>query len=301
MTSSVIFHTSSYTTSRDLPLHKESILFHGNSVDDRGESSVNIENESINLRVTVSYDYDLMKLKVGTDEVSADEATALFAPYVINKNVVLEATTLGFSELFFAIKSLVDLKINHFLILYVEPRNYSRTTPGADSFALSELNAGYKPIPRSVVDLAGNDVEAGVFFLGFEPERLARAFEEYQMLSSKDIKVVFGIPAFQPGWELNSIVPHLKVIENCDISYCAANDPSSAYDTLEDTRLSLNEGNKMFIGPIGTKPCGIAAALFASIHHTQVGLLYDHRKKKTKRSKGVNIWHRYSINIIEKS
>ncbi len=213
MTSSILFHTSTYHSSEELPLYPSSILFHGNSVDDRGQSSVNIESSNISQRVTVNYDYEGMEISVGDKIINADEATALLAPYVEQGKIVLDATTLGFSELFFAIKGLVDLKVNDFLIIYVEPSDYSRTTPGADSFALSELNAGYKPIPRSVVDLAGDDVEAGVFFLGFEPERLERAFEEYQMLSTKDVKVVFGIPAFQPGWELNSIVPHLSIIE----------------------------------------------------------------------------------------
>ena len=118
------------------------------------------------------------------------------------------------------------------------------------------------------------------------------------MISAKDIKVVFGIPAFQPGWELNSIVPHLELIENCNVQYCAANDPSSAYDALEVTRTSLSIGNRMFVAPIGTKPCGVAAAIFASVYPNQVGLLYDHRKKKEKRSKGVSVWHRYSIKIV---
>jgi len=246
----------------------------------------------------VEYDYDQMTVKVGVDEVSADMAADLIGPYVRGRNVVLESTTLGFAELFLVIRSLVDLGVMSFLILYVEPDKYSRSKPGSDSFAISELNAGYKPIPRSVVDLSGDDVEAGVFFLGYEPERLERAFEEYQMISSKDIKVVFGIPAFHPGWELNSIVPHLAGLEKCNIQYCSANDPSSAYDALEVTRVSLGAENKMFIAPIGTKPCGIAAALFASVHSSQVGLLYDHRKKREKRSSGVNVWHRYSIKII---
>ena len=181
MTSPILFHTSIYHSSDELPLYPNSILFHGDSVDDRGQSSVNIESSNISQRVTVNYDYEGMKISVGNKVINADQATELFASYVEQGKIVLDATTLGFSELFFVIKSLIDLVVNDFLIIYVEPRDYSRTTPGADSFALSELNAGYKPIPRSVVDLAGDDVEAGVFFLGFEPERLERAFEEYQI------------------------------------------------------------------------------------------------------------------------
>lgn len=297
MTSKIFFHTTTHANSVELSLYANSIMFHGNPIDDRGNLAINFESEKISLRVPVAYDYDKMTIEVGNHTDSADNVTELLRPYVTGKNILLESTTLGFAELFLVIRSLIDIGIDHFLILYVEPEKYERTKPGADSFALSESNAGYKPIPKSVIDLAGSDVEAGVFFLGYEPDRLERAFEEYQMLSSKDIKVVFGIPAFHPGWELNSVVPHLAAIGNCDVQYCAANDPSSAYDALETTRLSLSEGNTMFIAPIGTKPCGVAAALFASMHPAQVGLLYDHRTKKNKGSAGVNIWHRYSIKI----
>ncbi len=294
---SAIFSTSSFLKCSDIEIPKNSVFFHGVAFDDRGSSAVAFECKNIYSRVLIEYDYDRMIIKVNRVEISADSASNLIAPLVVGKNVVLESTTLGFAELFLVIRSLFDLNIKSLLILYVEPDKYSRTKPGADSFALTETNAGYRPIPRSVVDLAGDDVEAGVFFLGFEPERLERAFEEYQMISSKDIKVIFGIPAFRPGWELNSIVPHLNGIDNCNVQYCAANDPSSAYDALEVTRTSLRSGSKMFVAPIGTKPCGVAAALFASMHPEQVGLIFDHRKKMSKRSKGVNIWHRYSIII----
>lgn len=297
MTSKIFFHTTNHASSVDLGLYENSIMFHGNPIDERGNFAINFECNKILLRIPVVYDYEKMTIGVGNDIVSADNVTELLRPYLTGKNILLESTTLGFAELFLIIRTLIDIEIDHFLVLYVEPEKYERTKPGADSFALSESNAGYKPIPRSVIDLAGSDVEAGVFFLGYEPERLERAFEEYHMLSSKDIKVVFGIPAFHPGWELNSVVPHLASIGNCDVQYCAANDPSSAYDALEITRLSLSEGNTMFIAPIGTKPCGVATALFASMHPAQVGLLYDHRIKKNKGSKGVNIWHRYSIKI----
>lgn len=297
MTHPVNFFTSTHSNPSQLDIYPNSILFHGSAVDERGASAISFENENICSRILIEYDYNLMTIKIGQDEINADRVTELLKQYIVGKSVVLESTTLGFSELFLITRSLIDLGISRFLIIYVEPSEYSRTKPGADSFALSELNVGYKPIPRSIVDLAGEEVEAGVFFLGFEPERLERAIEEYQMITTKDIKVIFGIPAFHPGWELNSIVPHLTIIDNFDVQYCAANEPGSAYDALEVTRTSLSDGNKMFVAPVGTKPCGVAAALFASLHPTQVGLIYDHRKKRIKRSKGVSVWHRYAIKI----
>lgn len=292
----VIFFHNEYTDSNDILINEDSILLHGEIVDDRGSSAVNIKNPLISERVLINYNCEEMLITVGKDTLTADKANELFIKY-FSKKIILEATTLGFPELFFAIKSLIDLKVNDFLIIYVEPEEYNRTDPSADSFALTELNSGYKPIPNAIIDLTGSEVEAGVFFLGYESDRLERAFEEYQMIASKDLKVVFGIPAFQPGWELNSIIPHLDIIGNISISYCAANDPSSAFDVLEETRLSLTKNNKMFVAPIGTKPCGIAAAIYSCIYPSQVGLLYDHRKKKAKRSEGTSISHRYAITI----
>lgn len=297
MESTLIINASSATQAGEIAIHPNTVMFHGAPVDEREESAIAFSCMNIVERVEVVYDYTSMTIKVGDSSNNAENISDLLRPYIQEKKIVLESTTLGFAELFLLIKSIISLNINDFLVIYVEPGTYSRSALSSISYELSELNAGYMPIPGSVVDLSEDDVESGVFFLGYEPERLERAFEEYQMLSSKDIKVVFGIPAFRPGWELNSIVPHLSLIDNCEISYCAANDPSSAYDALEATRRSLSAEKKMFIGPIGTKPCGIAAALFASMHDSQVGLLYDHRTKKKKRSTGVNIWHRYSIRL----
>ncbi|MGZ3790665.1 MAG: hypothetical protein ACXVCQ_19230, partial [Bacteriovorax sp.] len=149
MNQSVIFSNSSHDHSKDITVCTESVLFHGDTVDDRGGSAINFDNDSITERVLVSYDYEKMELTVGDGVLTADRAIELFTPYIANKSILLEATTLGVPELFFAIKSLIDSKIDNFLIIYVEPKNYSRTTPAADSFALTELNAGYKPIPNA--------------------------------------------------------------------------------------------------------------------------------------------------------
>ena len=72
MTSPILFHTSIYHSSDELPLYPNSILFHGDSVDDRGQSSVNIESSNISQRVTVNYDYEGMKISVGNKVINAD-------------------------------------------------------------------------------------------------------------------------------------------------------------------------------------------------------------------------------------
>ncbi|WP_141133407.1 hypothetical protein [Pseudomonas segetis] len=272
------------------------VFIHGSALDERGELAISFGDANAQ-RVLVQYDIETMALSVDNTTASADVGSDLFRHFTAGQLVVLEATTLGFAELFSTIRALIDIGLKRIEIIYVEPLEYTKPK-GADQYALSDRIKGYLPIPNSIVDLTSDDLEAGVFFLGFESERLERALEEHQMITTKDIKVVFGIPAFQPGWELNSIVPHLTRLSEqgrIEMAYCAANDPEAAFECLETTRTSLGYGKSMFIAPIGTKPCGIASAVFASIYPEQVGLLFDHPTRKSKRSEGSSLWHRYSV------
>jgi hypothetical protein len=292
----VEFFSVSGTCAAELTLPHDMILLHGVALDQRGESACSCApNEA---RVKLSFGVEDMSLTVGSETKSSDLADELLSLYSEQK-VFLEATTLGFAELFCAANALLKKGATTINIIYVEPGEYTRVSSGTDEFALSEPTRGYVAIPNAIVDLSSEEVEAGVFFLGFEPERLDRALEEYQMIASKDIKLVFGIPAFHPGWELDAIVPHLPALEqhNLQLDYCSANDPEAAFECLERTRAALGENKKMFIAPIGPKPCGIASAIFASVYPEQVGLLFDHPRRKLKRSTGVDLWHRFTIQV----
>lgn len=291
------FQASNEQTAAALCIGREIVLFHGDAIDSRGILAVDTWGQGIQ-RVPAKYDVEAMTISLGTAKSDVDGIANLLLEYD-SARVVLEATTLGFAELFSIISGLIENGAKQIDIVYVEPESYTRTHPGGDQFALTETTRGYHPIPRSVVDLSSDDLEAGVFFLGFEPERLDRALEDHQMISGKEIKVIFGIPAFQPGWELDSIIPHLARLQqgHLDVEYCSANDPEAAFECLERTRASLGVGKRMFVAPIGPKPCGIAAAVFASIFPTQVGILFDHPRTSPKRTDGALVWHRYKIKI----
>lgn len=56
----------------------------------------------------------------------------------------MEATTLGFAELFAVVSGLVEIGANHIDMVYVEPESYMRAHPGGDQFALSETTLGYR-------------------------------------------------------------------------------------------------------------------------------------------------------------
>jgi hypothetical protein len=292
----VKFFSVSGTSAADLQLPDDMILLHGEELDERGESACGCAPKDA--RVMLSFGVDDMSLTVGSETKSSDLAVELLSGYDW-RNVFLEATTLGFAELFCAANALLTSGATTVNVIYVEPGEYTRVSKGADQFALSEPTRGYVAIPNAIVDLSSDEVEAGVFFLGFEPERLDRALEEYQMIASKDVKLVFGIPAYHPGWELDSIIPHLPALEQhkLQLDYCSANDPEAAFECLERTRDALGADRRMFIAPIGPKPCGIASAIFASVYPEQVGLLFDHPRRKQKRSTGVDLWHRFTVAV----
>lgn len=292
----VNFFSTSGGCAEELCLPEQIILLHGEELDERGRSACACVSE--NARVMLSFGVEDMTLTVGGDTMPSDSARELLGKYDWEA-VFLEATTLGFAELFCAVNALIANGAKAINIIYVEPGEYTRLSKGADQFALSEPTRGYGAIPNSIVDLSSEDVEAGVFFLGFEPERLDRALEEYQMIASKHVKLVFGMPAYHPGWELDAIVPHLLALEQhrLQLDYCSANDPEAAFECLERTRDTLGADGRMFVAPIGPKPCGIASAIFASVYPDQVGLLFDHPRRKKHRSKGVDLWHRFTVTI----
>ncbi len=297
MTTTRIF-TTRFNDVKDIVLPDNCILFHGVSLDDRGENALSLDGSETSTKVKIAYYHETMRLEVGEQEIDADDCNPVLNQY-IGSPLVFEATTLGLAELYCSMRSVINMGVRRFEILYCEPTDYTQERLGGDSFALSNKIVGYRPIPNAVVDLSSDNVEAGVFFLGYEPERLERALEEYQMIASKELKVVFGVPAFKPGWELNSFIPHLTSLsdKSFEIAYCSASDPSAAFELLEKTKKSLGAESQMFIAPIGTKPCGVAAALFASLNQSQVGILYDHPDKKLKRSRGIGTWHKFTVNI----
>lgn len=298
MSAGAHFYCSTHADVAQLGLSEGSVVFHGGVVDERGQLTLDLG--PTHHKVPVSYNVQDMTISLADQTVDADLCEKAISPYLDDRNIVLEATTLGFAELFCLTRALIASGKHTFEITYAEPERYNKPSGRGESYALSEIITGYAPIPHSVVDLSSEEVEAGVFFLGYEQERMARALEEYQMISNKLVKVVFGVPAFHAGWELNSIVPHLQMLSEqngFEIAYCSANDPGSAYECLERTLKSLSNGARMFIAPIGTKPCGVATAVFASLYPNESGILFDHPKKKDKRSFGVHIWHKYLVRV----
>ena len=114
-----------------------------------------------------------------------------------------------------------NLGIRDLEFLYVEPRSYhSPRRPqllDKRDFDLSDEVRGYRAIPGATVMLSDRDKQKGVFFLGYEESRFDMVLEDYQMIRPSDCIVVFGVPAFQPGWEMDSFANNIRVIRQRNI------------------------------------------------------------------------------------
>lgn len=274
-------------------------IFYGEILDDRGLLLKNSFKSAIWHKV--KFNAESMELSIDNKSINFTDVSHLSNYNIEGATFLIDSTTLNLPELYYLIKQLILLKITYFKILYIEPKIYTKD-PNSDFYQLSNYPIGYKPIPGAVTDLHQSDVESGVFFIGFDSTRMQIALEEFQMIQDKNIKVIFGTPAFHAGLELESIYPHLEILtENRDfhIDYCSAIDPASSYDLLNHFKKSLDDGNKLFIAPIGPKPTTIASALFANIFPNETSLLYDHPENLVNRTSGVNGWYTYSVYLNE--
>jgi hypothetical protein len=274
----------------------------GAAVDDRGRAALEFARDSSGDARTLSYLPDAFAVEDAGQLRNAEDLLETLSAEA-QKSVLLEATTLGFVEIFLVAKTLKAVGCSNLSLLYVEPSEYAspRRTQllHKRDFELSDEVPGYKGIPGATLVTTDRTNQRAVFFLGYEERRLDVALQT-QIVRPSDVSVVFGVPAFTPGWEMNAFANNIRVIRDNNISggvyFCGAESPLAAYEILEEIHESLLPGERLIVGPIGTKPNGIGAALFAA-GHEDVGLFYDHPKKSAKRSTGVARWHLYQIDF----
>ena len=272
----------------------------GTSVDERGEAAAKFVVSHCAEVLSASYDSDAFSISINGNARNAEQTTDLLKSYA-NKRVLLETTTLGFVEIFLCAKAFRELGATSLSLLYVEPGQYA-TTRGERllhrrDFELSDQVPGFKGIPGATLVTTGRTVQRVVFFLGFEERRLDVALQT-QMIRPSDVIVVFGVPAFTPGWEMHSFANNIRVMRDNVISggvqFCGAENPAAAYDILAEIHDSLSSDERMIVGPIGTKPTGIGTALFAATHD-DVGLLYDHPRRSSRRTEKIARWHIFEV------
>lgn len=176
-------------------------------------------------------------------------------------------------------------------VVYTEPIDYARspTPTEGEIYDLSERIEGVRAIPgfARLATVPASKV-CLVPFLGFEGTRFAYIRENVQ-LPDDNILPVVGVPGFRPEFPfaayLGNRLPLLEARSWRRVRFARANCPFSAYYVLEDLHAEYPD-NRLKIAPIGTKPHGLGAVLFALRNESCVELVYDHPIRKAGRTRG---------------
>ena len=218
------------------------------------------------------------------------------------ETILLDATTLGFVEILYCLRFLSAKRHNSTNILYIEPGQYLPHSSGnvldRRDFQLSEEFTGFSPILGSVLMLREGVDACGVFFLGYEGQRLDQVLETFQMINTKSCFVVFGVPEYSPGWTMNAFANNIRILKErrTSVQYCAADNPRSVFEKLEKIYQTLHPPQRMFVVPLGTKPHGIGVALFAALRK-DVGIIYDHPTRHKGRTDDIGKCHVYQLSF----
>jgi hypothetical protein len=274
--------------------------FHGESLDHRGDTSVNFLKENSKNVYKIIYTPSEFTVQINEEIIQKDDLDDFFEKMTW-ESVVIDSTTVGFVELLLIAKYAIS-KCPTFEILYLQPEHYkkkdSSTILRSREFDITSETPGYQAIPGFSTLLQNDDSNHFVFIAGYEPIRLDRAFEDYQMITSENCDIVFGLPAYKPGWENNAFANNISVLTNRrivgEVKYCGALNPLAVYSLLHEIRKSLDHNTNLVISPIGPKPLGIGAALFIATR-SGVSVLYDHPINKEARTEKIAKWIFYKI------
>lgn len=292
--------TAYYNDKEEIVAKEWQTSFYGEPLDTRGTTSLEYIQAKSKNQYKISYNPTEFTININGEIIQKDDLDDYFEKLAWD-SVIIDATTIGFVELLLITKFVIN-KSKNFEIMYLQPKQYKKkdnsTITRNREFDITSENPGYQAIPGFSKLLNNDDDNHFVFFTGYETIRLDRAFEDYQMITSDNCNIVFGLPAYKAGWENDAFANNVSILSNRridgDIKYCGANNPLSSYNLLEEIRKSLEINTNLVIAPIGPKPLGIGAALFLSTA-SGVSLLYDHPVSKTDRTGEISKWIFYSV------
>jgi len=280
------------------------VAFVGAALDSRGQQAVQVVGQFSAQTLVCEYHRESPRsLKVGGTVHTHGELVKAFDTQ--HDAIVLETTTLDLVEILWLLRAAKERGIRNVDLLYAEPVRYQREHPTIGDawkrdFSLSG-NRRFEGVPGYITnfaDLSSADTTL-VVFLGFEGSRLAQACEQNEQLAAWKKIAVMGVPAYAPGWEINSLANNAATLGNLhplDVRYCAA---SSVTGALEILRGAHKADWCTVVAPFGTKPHSIAAALFLIEHcqFQQATLIWDHPENSANRSDAVRRWHVFRVGL----
>lgn len=282
------------------------IAFHGRSdLDDRSRHSSALCASISKRQRLVRYNPETFELTIGDKAYNVADLEDVPKDLRV-RSIVLDATTLEFPEILYLLHAF------HMLpregrpdcgFMYVEPESY---TPREAASAIVngnafDLSSGFRP--RTPLPLYNSILSARhrahlIGFLGFEGNRVRHLLEDDDGSLYKKVTIAFGVPPFQPTWDLHSLLANARLLEpdTTDVAFCGANNPRSAYRLLKGIHAGAQASpmNRFAVAPFGTKPMALGVALYC-LENSAIRPLYDFPARKPGRTQGVHRRHWYAI------
>jgi hypothetical protein len=311
-TGSYIFKSRQSSTMFD-DLGGVDLAFIGECVDDRGTATIDLLKDSARILSSLRFEASSQQTFLDGSQVLRQRLVSLVKD---KPRILMDATTLGLGEILQILLAVGRAGNTSVEFLYTEPKRYTQKPTEnlvnwqARDFHLTE-NRRFVSLQGFAHQYEPSMIATHVFLLGFEPGRVLNAIEERGDFNQEHyhIQIIIGVPAFQAGWESNTIRPHLALFDSLQITeksttYCQANSIREAYLTLwELYRKMGDERGCFFVSPLGTKPHSVGTALFLYETRGQdipTSLYYDHPVRVHKRSSNIGTWHHVKVELLKK-
>ena len=215
--------------------------------------------------------------------------TILESASLSNKSILIDFTGMEQPAIFYLLLCLREQRqVARVFGLYTEPIRY-KTLPGPpfeEAFDLTDEFIPFKALPGYVRPYDTSKGQALLVFMGFEGRRFLKVFEEVNP-KQRRTHAVFGIPAYQPGWQYLTLGSNQQALEiSRAVLYRAeANNPFDAYRIA--SRVAQTYPNlQLVLAPIGTKPHAVGAGKFAARNEESIIAYNFPIKQRVFRTEG---------------
>ncbi len=221
----------------------------------------------------------------------ADQVSA-FLKELHRQRLVLDITGLTHTTWAPIVKIALALRLE-LTVVYFEPTQYTVNPlprPG-EFYNLSERTGGIGPLPL-LVNITEVDELSVIYIalLGFEGQR-SKFMHEQVGLDARRFYPVVGLPGFKVDYPFETFLGNGQLLTETrgyrDIHFAKSNCPFSLFYQLEAIK-DHHVNALLRIGLTGTKPHALGAVLFAIKGDRSVELVYDHVKRKAKRTAGTD-------------
>lgn len=279
------------------------VFFFGKVIDERTEYVLKVIKKPQHRSISFSKDELVMfvngKEKSLIQFITDDE----FKSY---SRVIIDSTSLDFPELLYTLYALNQVEQDiEITLIYVEPSSYTRKDSileEDDEYSLSEGVSNFSALPIFSINNRQNNKNNNILlsFLGFENSRLGQILESDDGATFGKLFAFVAVPAYQAGWENNSLRKHLSYFEQpkTELMLYPGNNP---YEVLKRLEKIYNAYANIVIAAIGTKPSTLASALFLvnkigkNTIEQQIGAIHDYPIKSRGRSSGIGCISAYIL------